>query len=184
MKIKGRIMSKLLLILIFICFTGCANMQFHVCGLNINEMRNAKASDYGQIVLGATASFCAHAAGHYLAAEIFNVDIHQQGLNEIIDYSNNPSNSDINWFARSGFLFQLAINTALVKLAHDSYFTKGYTAFTTVELLTYNLRHINDGDFNLIEENNGNGSFEYFLFLTWDAYNFYRISLPKKSDKE
>ena len=166
-------------LMLMIMFSGCAGMQFHVCGIDMKKMHNAKAGDYGQIALGAAASFATHIAGHYIAAEVFDVDIHQDGLDEVIDYSNNPSQGDVQWMARGGFIFQLAINTALVELAGDSYFTKGYTALTSVELATYGLRHKNNGDFNLLDHAGGNGNLEYGLYGAWAAYNFYRVSVRK-----
>jgi hypothetical protein len=127
----------LTLILLTISFSGCAGMQFHAFGVDMNELKHAKPEDYGKLALGAASSFATHVAGHYIAAEVFNVDIHQDGLEERIDYSNNPSDSDVRWMARGGFVLQLAVNTALVELARDSYFTKGYTALTSAELATY-----------------------------------------------
>jgi hypothetical protein len=168
------------LTLLVISFTGCAGMQFHVCGIDMQEMSNAEPEDYGKLALGAASSFATHVAGHYLAAEVFDVDIHQDGFDEVIDYSNNPSDSNVRWMARGGFILQLAVNTALVELAGDSYFTKGYTALTSVELATYGLRHKDDGDFNLLDEAGGNGSLEYGLYGAWAAYNFYRVSVSKK----
>jgi len=146
----------------------------------MKEMSNAEPEDYGKLALGAASSFATHVAGHYLAAEVFDVDIHQDGFDEVIDYSNNPSDSNVRWMARGGFILQLAVNTALVELAGDSYFTKGYTALTSVELATYGLRHKDDGDFNLLDEAGGNGSLEYGLYGAWAAYNFYRVSVSKK----
>ena len=169
----------LTLILLAISFFGCAGTQFRVCGIDLKEMRNAKPGDYGQVALGMAASFATHVAGHYLAAEVFDVDIHQDGLNGAIDYSNNPSQGDVRWVARGGFVLQLAVNTALGELANDSYFTKGFTALTSVELATYGLRHKYDGDFNLLDEAGGNGSLEYGLYGAWAAYNFYRVSVRK-----
>ena len=170
----------LMLILLAISFSGCAGMKFNICGIDIEEMRNAKPGDYGQTALGAVASFATHIAGHYIAAEAFGVDISQDGLNEVIDYSNDPNEGDIRWMARGGFIFQLAVNTALVELWGDSYFTKGYTALTSVELLTYGLRHPNDGDFSLIDEAGGDGNLEHFLYSAWEAYNFCRISVTEE----
>lgn len=170
----------LLLILVTVILSGCASMKFNVCGIDIEKMKNAKAGDYGGLALGVAASFATHVAGHYLAAEAFGVDIYQDGLNEMVDYSNDPSEKDVQWMARGGFVLQLAVNTALVEIWGDSYFTKGYTAFTSIELLTYGLRHPDDGDFNLIDESGGNGSLEYFLYSSWAAYNFCRISISKE----
>ena len=170
----------LLLILVTVLFSGCAGMKFNVCGIDVKEMRDAKAEDYGKIALGAAASFATHVAGHYLAAEAFGVNISQDGLNEVIDYSNDPNEGDVRWMARGSFVLQLAVNTALVEIWGDSYFTKGYTALTSVELLTYGLRHPNDGDFSLIDEAGGDGNLEHFLYSAWGAYNFCRISVTEE----
>jgi hypothetical protein len=174
-------MKKLLLLVVsvFIMSSGCANTRFLVCGLDVKEM---KGKDFGVVALGAVASVGTHIAGHFIAAEIFDVDIHLDGLNEVVDYSKDPSSNSLQWVARGGFVFQLAVNTALVEFANDSYFTKGFTAFTCAELLTYNLRHPKDGDFNLLNENDGNGDLEHGLFLTWSSYNFYRISFKEEGD--
>lgn len=173
-------MKKLPLILIcIILLSGCANTRFLVCGLDVKEM---KGKDFGVAALGAVASVGTHIAGHFIAAEIFDVDIHLDGLNEVVDYSKNPSSNSLEWVARGGFVFQLAVNTALVEFANDSYFTKGFTAFTCAELLSYDFRHPNDGDFNLLDENGANGNLEHGLFLAWSGYNFYRISFKKEGD--
>ena len=171
-------MKKLLLIMMLL-FTGCAGYQVNVLGVNMNELQDIKAADCGEVVLGVVASFASHVAGHFIAADLFDVDIHLDGFNEVVDYDKNPSQNSLQWMARGGFVFQLALNTALVELAPDSYFTKGFTGFTCVELLTYPLRHPGEGDFELIDENGGNGSLEYALFLGWSAYNFTRISVKK-----
>ena len=179
---KERLMHRLLLlVLTTVLFSGCAGMKFNAFGIDVKEMRDtARAGDYGKLALGVVASLGTHVAGHFIAAEVFDVDIHLDGLNEVVDYSKNPSEGDLRWMARGGFVLQLAVNTALVELWSDSYFTKGYTAFTSVELLTYGLRHPDDGDFNLIDESGGNGSFEYFLYSSWAAYNFCRVSISKE----
>lgn len=162
----------------FALLPGCASMEFHAFGLNITEMhQTAQAKDYGQIILGATASIATHIAGHFLAAELCNVNIDLIGLTEVVDYSTAPSPNDLRWVARGGFLLQLAVNTVLVEFANDAYFTKGYTAFTSIEILTYPFRHPDDGDLNFLDEQGGNGVLEYVLFNAWGTYNFLRISL-------
>jgi len=172
-------MRNLFLILICVIFlNGClSNTRFLVCGIDINEM---KGKDFGVATLGTITAIASHVVGHHIAAKLYNVDIKQHGRKEIIDYSNNPSSSDIRHVARGGFIFQLAINTALVEYANNSYFTKGFTGATTVQLLTYDIRNSSDGDFNLINDNGGNGDLEHELFKVWSAYNFYRISFKKE----
>ena len=160
-------------------FTGCAGYQVNVLGVNMNELRNIKAQDCGEVALGVAASFASHIVGHFIAAEVFDVDIHLEGLTEVVDYTKNPNQDSLRWMARGGFVFQLALNTMLVELVPDSYFTKGFTGFTCAELLTYDFRHPGEGDFYLIDENDGNGSLEHTLFLGWSAYNFARISVKK-----
>lgn len=176
-------MKKLLIIIMFLSLTGCGGYKVSVLGVDMHELRNIKAQDCGAVALGMVASVATHVAGHFMAAELFDVDIHLNGLTEVVDYSKNPSQNSLQWMARGGFIFQLAVNTALVELAPDAYFTKGFTGFTCTELLTYGLRHPDDGDFNLIDENNGNGSLEHVLFLGWSAYNFARISVEKTGEK-
>ena len=176
-------MKKLLLILICMFFlNGCfANTKFLIFGVDIKEM---KGKDFGVATLGALTAIGTHIAGHHIAAKVFDVDMHQHGLREPIDYSNNPSSSDIRWAARGGFVLQVAINTALAEFATDSYFTKGFTATTCAQLLTYNYRHPDEGDFYLIDENNGNGDLEHGLFTALSAYNFYKISFKEEQVKE
>jgi len=176
-------MKKLPLILIcMFLLSGCfSHTKFLVCGIDIKEM---KGKDFGVAALGAVASVGTHIVGHYIAAEVFDVDIHLDGLNEIVDYSKDPNSNSLQWMARGGFIFQLAVNTALVELANDSYFTKGFTAVTCTELLTYDFRHPNEGDFNLIDENGANGNLEHGLYLLWSGYNFYRISFKEKGGNQ
>lgn len=164
-------------------FSGCAGYKVSVMGVDVKALHNIEAKDGGAVALGIVASVVTHVAGHFIAAELCNVDIHLEGLTEVIDYSQCPSQDSIKWMARGGFIFQLAVNTALVELAPDSYFTKGFTGFTTVELLTYKLRHPDSGDFNLIDENEGNGSLEHALFLGWAAYNFTRLSVQEAPEQ-
>lgn len=150
--------------------------KFYVMGVDISEIRAAKAEDCGKMILGAVASLGAHIAGHYIAAELFDVKLSQVGFTEVIDYSANPSARDIQWMGRGGFLFQLGINTLLVEYAGDSYFTKGFTGFTSLELVSYPVRRAGYGDFVLIDENGGNGNLEYFLYSTWAAHNLWRLN--------
>lgn len=166
-------LSTILLVCV-IFLSGCSNTRFLICGVDVKKM---KKKDFGTAALGMIAAVGTHIIGHHIAAKLCDVDMHQHGLAEDIDYSNNPSSSDLRWASRGGFVFQLSINTFLTHLAKDSYFTKGFTGTTFAQLLTYKFRHPNDGDFDLIDENNGNGNLEYALFTTWSGYNFYKISI-------
>ena len=174
-------MRNILSILLLLGLTSCASMNVNVLGVDVTKLHEVEAEDVGMAVLGAVASVGTHIAGHFIAAELFNVDIELVGLREHIDYSNNPSEQGLLWMARGGFVFQLAVNTALVHLAPDSYFTKGFTGFTSVELLTYDLRVSDGGDFNLIDRYGGEAVLERGLFMLWSGYNFYQLSKEKDS---
>lgn len=177
----------LLLVLITMLFSGCSNMKINAFGIDINEMRNtAKAGDYGKLILGGIASVATHTAGHYIAAELSNTRLIQKGIYEMINYNySHPSNNSKRWINRSGFLLQFLVNTTLIEFAKDSYFTKGYTIATTIELGGYKIfLPSNVGDFVAIDRNGGSGNLEYGLFGLWGAYNFYRISvLPINTTK-
>ena len=105
-----------------------------------------------------------HFAGHYITAELFDVKITQHGFQEHFDRPNE-------WASRGGFLFQLGMNTLLIE-ADRSYFTKGFTTFTAMELATYPVRRPNHGDFHSLE----NGDLEYYLYSTWAAHNLWRVN--------
>ena len=172
-------MKRLVLVLSLLVLCGCSTMKFNVCGIDVAELRQVQSQDIGKLAVGVAASFATHVAGHYLFAEFCDVSLHQDGLLEKIDYSRHPSQNDLQWVARGGFLLQLAVNTVLVELLNDSYFTKGYTAFTTVELATYHFRNPDHGDFVLLDQNGADGDFEYRLYAAWAAYNFLRISIEE-----
>lgn len=152
---------------------GCANTKFIVCGLDVTNM---KGKDFGVAALGAVASLATHIGGHYIAGSIFNVDFEMDGLSERIDYAAGPAGKDIKWFARGGFVLQVGVNTILTSFFEDSYFTRGYTAMTAVELLSYPIRKTDDGDFFLLDQEGGNGNLEYLLYLGITGYNVFRTS--------
>lgn len=163
--------------LVAVLLSGCAGYKVSVLGVDVKALHSMEASDCGEVVLGVATSVVVHVAGHFIVAEIVGVDIHLDGLAEIVDYA--PDRDSLQWMARGGFLFQLVVNTALVELAPDSYFTKGFTGFTSIELLTYNMRNPNNGDFVLLDHNGADGDMEYKLFLTWAAYNALRLSITE-----
>lgn len=145
------------------CRAASPTWKFYIMGVDVSELRDASPGDYGKMALGAAASLATHIAGHYIAAEIFDVNITQVGFEEHFDRPNE-------WVSRGGFLFQLGINTLLVE-CDNSYFTKGFTAFTALELVTYPMRRPDHGDFYPLP----NGDLEHFLYSTWAAHNLWRL---------
>ena len=130
--------------------TGCVNTNYYVLGVDVKEMT---VENIGETLLGAAASVGTHVAGHYLAAEILNIEIRQERDREIIVYPNKHSDSDLAWFARGGFVLQMGVGTALVQLWPDSYFTRGYTIMADTQVLSYPIRYNEDkGDFAFLEK--------------------------------
>ena len=162
------ILVALFCVLLPMCENARANppttWKFYIMGVDVSELRDLQPKDCGAVLVGAAASMAAHVAGHYIAAELFDVEITQVGLRENLDRPNQ-------WVYRGGFLFQLAVNTILVEL-DNSYFTKGFTTFTAVELATYPVRRPTSGDFHSLD----NGDLEYFLYSTWAAHNLWRMN--------
>jgi len=159
---------------------GCANTKFYAFGVDINDLAKAKPADYGELALGVVASTATHVAGHYIAAELADVDIHQEGMAEIID--GYETKSGVRWFARSGFLLELGVNTMLIELYPDAYFTKGYTMMSTIRYVTYNIRNTDANDFKCLDRFDGNGNFEHTLYGAWVTYNFLRLSIQEKKE--
>lgn len=161
-------------------FFGCASTRFNVFGIDVNELKSASdEKNMLKLVGGAAASFATHVAGHYLAGEMVGGEIDQQGLNEVMTNSGELSDSNMQWFARGGFVLQLGVNTILTSFekTRNSYFTKGYTAATCFELWTYPFRWKDEGDFHTLGEYGGNDSSELYLYHAASAWNFYRVSV-------
>ena len=165
-----------ILFLPLLCKAGPPVWKFYVMGVDVSEFRGATTNERAEMVLGGLFSLGVHITGHYIAAELFDVNLSQIGLSERINYSNNPSAQSLQWVGRGGFLFQIGINTLLSTYAEDSFFTKGFTGFTAIELSTYPCRRIKCGDFDLIDRNGGNGDLEYFLYSTLTSYNLWRLN--------
>ena len=160
-------MKKTLLIII-ILLTGCANTNSYVLGVDVRAMTK---ENIGETVLGAVVSVGTHVAGHYLVAEFLDIDIKQKGSLETISRPDHHSNSALAWYARGGFVLQMGVGTALVHLAPDSYFTRGYTVMAGTQILTYPLRYHEDkGDFTFLE------GYEWPLYSAWSLYNMYLLN--------
>jgi len=161
---------------VMLCFSGCASTKMYIFGVDVDEI--VKEKDMEMIMLGAIASIATHVAGHYIAAEFIGANIDQQGVREIVTNPNELTDSDERWVARGGFVVQTIVNTALTsfKSTRKLKFTRGYTMGTIVEIGTYPIRWRDEGDLNYLENNRGNGSSEWSLYMGFSAYNFYRIN--------
>ena len=164
------------LMLAAILFSGCAGYKVSVLGVDVKALHSMNKKDCLEVIGGAVTSTAVHVAGHFLAAEIFGVDMELEDFREIAYTDDKIA---LQWIARGGFLLQLAVNTTLVELAPDSYFTKGFTGFTSLELFTYHSRWQNEGDFVLLDQQGADSDMEYKLFLAWQAYNVLRLSITE-----
>lgn len=138
--------------------------KFYVMGVDVSEFRDATAGERLEMTLGGLASLGVHIAGHHIVGNLAGVNVTQVGLLEHFDKPNE-------WASRGGFLFQNGVNTLLVEF-YPSYFTKGFTVFTALELSTYPARRVGYGDFHGLN----NGDLEYYLYSTWAAHNLWRLN--------
>jgi hypothetical protein len=165
-------MKYIVLLITLSVLMGCANTKVYVLGVDVKEMTK---ENIGMTVLGAVVSVGTHVAGHYLAAEILDIDIQQKRDREIILYSDQHSKSELAWFARGGFVLQMGVGSALVHLWPDSYFTRGYTVMAGAQVLVYPLRYNEDkGDFAFLED------FEWPLYSGWALHNLYVLNEKNK----
>ena len=61
-----------ILIVCMMLMAGCANTNYYVLGVDVKAMTK---ENVGMTALGAVATMGAHFAGHYLAAEILDIEI-------------------------------------------------------------------------------------------------------------
>jgi len=156
---------------------SCSHAKFYVLGVDVEKV--IKTEGIEMMVLGAAASFITHLAGHYIAGELVGADIEQQGNREIVLNHSDVSTSDKRWFARGGFLTQTLVNTALVNLesTRKSKFTRGFTLGTVYQIGTYPLWLSSDewGDIDYLNNNDGEGTTEWSLYMGVAVYNCYKI---------
>jgi len=167
--------------------SGCSSTKVYVLGIDANQaISDMKSEDAGKIILGAVASVATHIAGHYIAAEMVGGDIDQQGIREVVINSGELSESDHRWIARGGFVAQTLVNMALTSFeaTRKSYFTRGFTLATMLEIGTYPLRWQDEGDLHYLEEYGGNSEIEWGLYTGASLYNFYAINKDRKEGKK
>jgi hypothetical protein len=173
----------LLAIVLALSFSGCAgskgSMKVYVLGVDINE--KVEGEDVGMVILGMAASVATHVAGHYIAAELVDGHIDQQGIREIVTNYEDLDQSDRRMIGRGGFAAQSIVNTVLTHIpaTKDWKFTRGFTLGTMAEVGLYPLSSppsSGDGDLWMIEDNGGSAKGEWFLYTSLAGYNFYKIN--------
>jgi hypothetical protein len=180
-------MRKWLVILSLLLLCGCGGTKFYFFGVDTDIVKEADGKDWLSVGAGVVTSVGTHVAGHWLAAEIFDVDFKFKDCytkEEVTDYD---SDSDLRWFARGGFALQHGLGLALTSFESTrySYFTKGYVASSAIGTWTYPLYHYGSDyhDFKLIDDAGGNGDLEYAIYSTVAMHNLLRVPWYKTEGK-
>ena len=166
-------------LLCLLCATQCRWTKVYVLGIDANQAISDMATESAEeVLLGAIASVATHLAGHYIAAELVSGDLKQRGIREITLNPWELSASDYRWIARGGFVAQTLVNTVLTscRATRDSYFTRGFTLGTMLEIGTYPVGWSSEGDLHYLEAYGGNPDLEWGLYTGLSLYNFYIIN--------
>jgi hypothetical protein len=186
-------MKKMLVLLLALLTVGCAGTKVYMFGVDTDIITEAKGKDLAYTVAGVVTSVATHVAGHMIAAEVFDVDYEFVGSvpgmkEEISDdcWNGGCSQSDLQWFARSGFVLQNGIATVLTSFegTRKSYFTKGFVTTTAVHTWTY--PWVNDTgyhDFKMLDAHGGNGNSEYGIYSAIALHNMLRIPKSQKDQQ-
>jgi len=140
-----------------------AAMEWRVQGVNLKWLSER---NWKQVLLGAGASVAVHWAGHVLYLESQGKNWHMQGALE--EHCEDPmTDTEWQWFGRSGFVAQVGTALVLSVLTKDSDFTRGFCAVAAWETTTYPVFWSMEelpGDFALIERGGGNGWAEWAVY--------------------
>ncbi|HBA86005.1 MAG TPA: hypothetical protein DCZ95_18120 [Verrucomicrobia bacterium] len=146
---------------------GCAGWTYN--GITREDLQGG---DFISVSAGFGASYLVHTASHIVAAEIAGEPWHYDGLSEIVDGDLSPS--EARWFARAGFLGQLAVGWTMKACGADGPFARGYYTGAMFEVATYPALVGLSGDGNdieMIEDNGGHG------YAEWAAYSAAAVGL-------
>lgn len=183
-------MKRLLIALLLLSLAGCGGTKFYFLGVDADLFKEAKGKDWVKAGAGIVASAGTHVLGHYVAGEVFNVDFEFQDYytKEHITNYDECSETDLQWFARGGFVLQHAVGTALTSFeaTRYSWFTKGYVASAAVGTWTYPLYHYGSDyhDFRLLDDAGGNGDLEYGIYSAIGLHNLLRVPWIKEERNE
>jgi len=152
------VISLMVAILLF----GCSGWTYN--GITREDFQSG---DFISVAAGFGTSYIVHTASHIVAAEIAGEHWHYEGLSEIVDGDLSPS--EARWFARAGFVGQLAVGWTMKALGADGPFARGYYTGTAFEIATYPVMIEIGGqqgdDLEMISDNDGNG------YAEWAAYS-------------
>jgi hypothetical protein len=171
-------MKKILLFILSIVFIFLspapvnASWDFYFFGVDTKVFKQA---DYKMVALGMVTSIAVHTAGHYLYASINNMDIHQEGFNEVV--GSGYSSTKYRNFAQAGFVLQHSVGLILTSLPATRHldFTRGYISYSFLSTVSYPLVWSNSGDLHFSDEHNGNKFVDYVFFSSIATHNMLRV---------
>lgn len=171
--------TPILLIINFLMF-GCAGMNVSIQGVDINKIKTMSTP---KAIVGALASIAVHEAGHIVTRTVIQEDykfdgVKLNGLGVQVGYVGEASDNENLWAARGGFIVQNIVGLLLTvpEYTRESDFMKGYTAMSSLELLTYPLRNSSSegNDLHNIDLYGGNKGIEWILHSSLSLYSFSR----------
>ena len=142
--------------------------NWKINGIQLSRFKNIQTKEVFELGAGVLASFAVHWAGHVIFLETHNKDWYQDGFSEIC--TSPLTDSEGQWFGRSGMVAQLIVGTGLKFTKYnDSFFATGYHIGTFVEIAAYPFIHNDDGDLHLIDKFGGNWELEYGVYTLWSG---------------
>lgn len=173
-------MTKSIIFTILFCLlpTFAYSANVYVFGINGKDLKKAK---WHHVFFGAISGIIVHELGHLVALEASDVEYSaatgfpKYGFT-ISGPSDEISDNTGKNIARAGFATQHAVNIGLITWKEKSDFTYGYRIITTLQTLSYPLRHNEgEGDFAMIDKHGGNGNIEHEIFSSLTLHNIFRI---------
>jgi uncharacterized protein YceK len=173
-------MKKLVIALLVVMLFGCGaiketvkNSDFYYFGVNTKMVKEA---NYWKVATGALASVAVHTAGHRIYAQINNMNLRQEGLEEWLAYGYSAKQS--RECAQAGLALQNGIGLILTSIPYTrkSDFTKGYVVSAWTETA---FSPLISNDLNSSNEHGGNRDWEYGINLFVATHNMLRVNWYK-----
>lgn len=153
--------------IVLLWLAGCSGWTYN--GIRGEDLKHLN----GKHVVGFAGAYAVHCASHLLTAEMMGKDWTFDGFSEIVDGP--MTGSQAQWFARSGYVGQLAVGYGLkIVGAHNNY-TIGYNAGCMTQIMLYPAtRNWSPGvgdDLAMIGANGGNE------WAEWGVYSALAVGL-------
>lgn len=152
--------------------------DFYFFGVNTKTFKEA---DWKMVVLGAVTSAAVHTAGHYAYAGIHGISVRQEGLSEMVSFSEYSPQRNRE-FLQSGFIAQHFVGLILttVPYTRQTDFTRGYVALAWIQTVTYPIRRQTDGDLYWSQKFGGNRDLEFIAYTAVATHNVLRVNWSKQ----